>query len=106
MVCSLPRYIDQEGKAKVIEVEFADKNKGYTHLFSQKIIECLQAVKVQKTVAEWLQTTAHIARSVMDNSVEKTLEKREIIQGFKNISLDEKAYTNFNCLFSILKSIA
>ena len=31
LVCSLPRYIDQEGKAKVIEVEFADKNKGYTH---------------------------------------------------------------------------
>jgi len=98
----LPRYIDEDGKAKVIEVKFADKNKGYTHLFSQKIIECLQAVRVQKVVAELLQTTAHIVRSVMDNSVEKALEKREIIQGFKNISLDEKAYTKENKYATIL----
>ena len=92
LVCKLPRYIDSDGKPKVIELNFAPKNKGYTYLFSQKIIEVLQKVRVQKTVADLLQTTAHIVRSVMEQAVENALEERGEVSDFENISLDEKAY--------------
>ena len=92
MVCKLPRYIDSDGKPKVIDINFAPKNKGYTYLFSQKIIEVLQKVRVQKTVADLLQTTAHIVRSVMEQAVENALEERGEVSDFENISLDEKAY--------------
>lgn len=92
LVCNLPRYIDSKGKPKVIEPNFASKNKGYTHLFSQKIIKVLQKVRVQKTVADLLQTTPHIVRSVMEQAVEKAIEERAEVSDFENISLDEKAY--------------
>jgi len=92
LVCKLPRYIDSDGKPKVIDINFAPKNKGYTYLFSQKIIEVLQKVRVQKTVADLLQTTAHIVRSVMEQAVENALEERGEVSDFENISLDEKAY--------------
>ena len=32
LVCKLPRYIDSDGKPKVIDINFAPKNKGYTYL--------------------------------------------------------------------------
>jgi len=92
LVCKLPRYIDSDGKPKVIELNFAPKNRGYTYLFSQKIIEVLQKVRVQKTVADLLQTRAHIVRSVMEQAVENALEERGEVSDFENISLDEKAY--------------
>ena len=92
IVCSLPRYIDSDGKPKVIEPSFAPKNKGYTHLFSKKIIEVLKQVRVQKTVADILQTTPYIVRSVMEQSVEGAIEKRGLIDNFINVSIDEKSY--------------
>ena len=60
VVCSLPRYVDDNGEVKVIDASFASKVKGYTHLFSQKIIESILLAKVQKTVAILLQSTPHI----------------------------------------------
>jgi len=92
LVCSLPRYIDMEGKAKVIEPIFAPKSKSYTHLFSRTLIDVLQKVRVQKTVAEILNTTPYIVRSVMEDCVETSLQKRGLLVDLKNISLDEKAY--------------
>ena len=44
IVCSLPSYVDDNGKVKVIAVSFASKGKGYTRLFSQKIIASLLLV--------------------------------------------------------------
>jgi len=102
LVCKLPRYIDSDGKPKVIELNFAPKNKGYTYLFSQKIIEVLQKVRVQKTVADLLQTTAHIVRSVMEQAVENALEERGEVSDFENISLDEKAYAKGHAYATIL----
>ena len=73
IVCKLPRFIDIDGKVKVIDISFASKNKGYTHLFSKNIIESLQTIKVQKTVADLYGTTPYIVRSIMENTAEKTL---------------------------------
>lgn len=90
--CSLPRYVDAEGKVSVIEVPFATKSKRYTKKFSQQVIVFLQEIRVQSTVAKLLRTTPHIVRSIMEEAVEKALEKRGFVTDFKNISLDEKAY--------------
>jgi len=34
LICSLPRYLSEDGKPKVIAINFAPKSKGYTHLFA------------------------------------------------------------------------
>ena len=92
IVCRLPRYVKEDKKVAVIETNFAPKGRSYTHLFSSKIITLLQTVRVQKTVAEILQTTAYIVRSVMEDAVEKATNERGLITDFENISIDEKAY--------------
>lgn len=92
LVCKLPRYKDKQGNVKTIEPNFAPKGKSYTHLFATKIIEVLQKVKVQNTVASLLQTSPHIVRSVMEMAVNKATETRGEISDFVNISIDEKAY--------------
>jgi transposase len=92
IVCRLPRYVDKDKKVKVIEPKFAPKGRGYTHLFSSKIITLLQTVRVQKTVAAILQTTPYIIRSVMEDAVEQATSTRGFVKDFENISIDEKAY--------------
>ena len=64
IVCSLPSYVYDNGKVKVIAVSFASKGTGYTRLFSQEIIASLLLVKVQNTVATLFQTTAHTVSSI------------------------------------------
>ena len=39
VACKLPRYITDDGKVKVIEVNFASKSKGYTHKFRREILQ-------------------------------------------------------------------
>jgi len=102
LVCQLPRYINEQGKPKVIDISFAPKNKGYTHLFAQWIIKSLQIIRVQKTVADLFQTSSHIVRSIMNNAVENALKNRGEINDFENVSIDEKAYTKGHKYSSIL----
>ena len=92
IVCRLPRYIDGEGKVKVMEVSFADKGKSYTRLFSTQVIEALQRIKVQSAVAGLFCTSPYIVRSIMESAVEKALEARGDITDLTTISLDEKAF--------------
>ena len=93
IVCQLPRYIDSVGKIKTMEVSFAEKGKSYTRLFSAHVIEALQAIKVQNTVADLFRTSSYIVRSIMENAVSKALEARGAVTELKTISIDEKAYS-------------
>ena len=92
IVCRLPRYIDSEGKVKVMEVSFAEKGKSYTRLFSAHVIEALQEIKVQNTVANLFCTSSYIVRSIMEYAVEKALDARGDVTDLTVISLDEKAF--------------
>ena len=92
LVCRLPRYIDSNGKVKVIEVDFASKSQGYTHKFSAQVILYLEKIKVQNTVASLLSTSNYIVRTIMSNAVNEALETRGFITDFKHVSIDEKAY--------------
>jgi transposase len=91
LVCSLPRYLDDQGKPKVIEPSFAPKGKGYTHLFAETVIEYLQRIRVQSTVAKLLGTTAYMVRNIMEQAVETALIDREWIIP-THVTLDEKSY--------------
>jgi transposase len=102
IVCRLPRYINKDKKVTVIEPNFAPKGRSYTHLFSAKIITLLQSIRVQKTVAEILQTTPYIVRSVMEDAVQKATDERGAIADFENISIDEKAYSKGHKYATIL----
>lgn len=102
LICSLPRYINSDGKATTIEIPFAPKSKSYTHKFSESVILYLQTIRVQNTVAKLLQTTSYIVRSIMEESVNKALETRGFVTDFKNLSLDEKAYKQGHMYASIL----
>src|SRR5690554_1979197 len=102
LIGSLPRYIAEDGKPKVIDINFAPPQKGYTHLFAREIIYALKKVRVQSTVADLFNTTDYIVRSIMESAVENGLEKRGFVKDFKNISLDEKAYTKGHHYATIL----
>ena len=102
LIGSLPRYIAEDGKPKVIDINFAPPQKGYTHLFAREIIYALKKVRVQSTVADLFNTTDYIVRSIMESAVENGLEERGLIKDFKNISLDEKAYTKGHHYTTIL----
>ncbi|CEN50284.1 transposase (fragment) [Capnocytophaga canimorsus] len=84
--------LSEDGKPKVIDIHFAPKYKGYTHLFAAKVIEILHKVKVQNTVAELMHTTPYVIRSIMESVVEKALLERGEVNDLEDISLDEKAY--------------
>lgn len=90
--CSLPRYINSEGKVTTIDIGFAPKSRSYTHKFSSYAIMCLKEIRVQNTAAKLLNTTPYIVRSIMEDSVDYGLENRGFVTDFKNVSLDEKAY--------------
>jgi transposase len=92
IVCRLPRYINNEGKVKVMEVSFAEKGKSYTRLFSAFVIESLQEIKVQNAVAHQFRTSPYIVRSIMENAVDRALEVRGDVTDLVTISLDEKAF--------------
>ena len=92
IVCKLPRYIDSDGKVKVIDVSFASKSQSYTHKFSAQVIKYLEKIRVQRVVADLLNTTSYIVRSVMEKAVNEALEARGFITDFKHVSLDEKAH--------------
>lgn len=100
--CSLPRYVDSNGKVTTIEVPFAPKSRSYTHKFSESVVLYLQTIRVQNTVAKLLQTTAYIVRSIMEDKVNRALETRGFINDFKNVSLDEKTYKDGHQYASIL----
>ena len=92
VICRLPRYIDREGKVKTMEVSFADKSKSYTRLFSAHVIDALQDIKVQNTVANLFNTTPYIVRSIMENAVNEALDARGEVNDLITVSLDEKAF--------------
>ena len=92
IVSRLPRYIDHAGKVKVMEVSFAEKGKSYTRLFSAHIIDALQQIKVQQTVAGLFRTSAYIVRSIMESAVSRALDLRGDVTDMTTISLDEKAF--------------
>jgi hypothetical protein len=74
LVCRLPRYLAEDGKPKVIGIHFAPRYRGYTHPFAERVVEALQAVKVQKTVTRLMNTTDYIVRSIMEDAVGKALQ--------------------------------
>ncbi len=102
IVCSLPRYLDRDGKVKTVAAPWATERRGYTHLFAAHIIEALLAVKVQSKVAELYRTTPYTVRSIMEEAVERAMEERGLVPGLKQVSIDEKAYARGHRYASIL----
>ncbi|MDI9358691.1 MAG: hypothetical protein QM528_07075 [Phycisphaerales bacterium] len=102
IVCSLPRYVDEDGKPKQIEVDFADSRKGYTRLFAQEVIHALREIKVQKAVAKLFKTTPYIVCSIMQACVEEGLKNKKPVTDLTHISLDEKAYQQGHAYATIL----
>lgn len=102
IVCSLPRYVDGEGKVKTVPAPWGPGRKGYTHLFAAYIVDALLAVKVQSKVAELFSTTAYTVGSIMEDAVDRGLEKRGEVRGLRHVSIDEKAYSRGHSYASIL----
>lgn len=102
IVCSLPRYKDREGKVKTVQAPWAIERRGYTHLFAEFVIQALLAVKVQNKVAELFRTTPYMVRSIMEDAVERGMERRGVVEGLRHVSLDEKAYSRGHTYASIL----
>lgn len=92
IVCSLPRFIDGEGKVKTVPAPWGPERKGFTHLLATHIVDGLLAVKGQSKVAELFRTTDHIVLSIMEADVERGLDRRGLVHDLRHVSIDEKAY--------------
>ena len=99
--CKTPRYVSTEG-VKSILVPWAESRKGYTNLFAAHVIAMLQLVQVQNKVAVICQTTDYIIRSIMEDAVNKAIDKRGIVNDMEYISIDEKAFAKGHEYASIL----
>ncbi len=99
--CKTPRYVSTEG-VKSISVPWAESRKGYTNLFAAQVIAMLQLVQVQNKVAVICQTTDYIIRSIMEDAVNKAIDKRGIVNDMEYISIDEKAFAKGHEYASIL----
>ncbi len=97
-----PRFVNKEGKAQIIPIPWADTRKGYTNLFAQHVIALLQLVQVQSKVALICSTTEYIVRNIMEDAVNKSLDKRGCVTNLERISIDEKAFTKGHEYASIL----
>ena len=93
LIAKLPRYKDDEGKIKTYKPNFTPPGRSYTYLFRREVIRLLQKIKVQNAVAEIMKTTPYIIRSIMEDAVEQGMLNRGETVSFKNISIDEKAFT-------------
>lgn len=93
LIARLPRYKDHDGKIKTYKPNFTPPSRSYTYLFRSEVIRLLQKIKVQNTVAEIMKTTPYIIRSIMEDAVEQGMLNRGETVSFKNISIDEKAFT-------------
>jgi transposase len=102
IVCKVPRYKNEQGEVKTLSVPWAERHQGYTHLFSDYVIELLQGVQVQSTVAKLAKTTARIVGCIMKRSVERGMERRGEIKNLKHISFDEKSIAKGQEYASIL----
>ena len=102
ILCSIPRYVNSDGKVTTIDIDFAPKSRSYTNKISQQDICYLQTVRVQSTVANLLNTSSYIVRSIMEDAVQNALSSRGFITDFKHVSLDEKAYKPGNEYATIL----
>ena len=90
--CSLPRYIDENGNPKVIPVVFSPPGKSYTYDFMNEALSLLKLNKVVRKTAIILRTTPYIITSIMEDFVEKGLQKRGFVENLSQISIDEKAH--------------
>lgn len=93
LIAKLPRYKDIDGKIKTYKPNFSPPGRSYTHFFRHATLSLLQKIRVQNTVAEIMKTTPYIVRSIMEDAVELGMINRGEALQFKNISIDEKAYT-------------
>jgi len=100
--CKIPRYVSTEGQVKSIPVPWAESRKGYTNLFAAHVIAMLQLVQVQNKVAVICQTTDYIIRRIMEDAVNKAIDKRGIVNDLEYISIDEKAFAKGHEYASIL----
>jgi transposase len=73
ITCRLPRYIDSQGKVRLLDVSFAEKGKSYTRLFSAHVIEALKQIKVQTAVARLFHTPPCTVRNIMENAVSRRM---------------------------------
>lgn len=91
IVCKVPRYINEQGEVHTLTVSWAESYQSYTNMFADCIIDMLQAVQVQKKVAELGKTSTGIVRRIMEQAIERGLIRRGEVKNLRHISLDEKS---------------
>jgi transposase len=91
IVCRAPRYKNELGEVKTLAVPWASSHQSYTNMFADCVIDLLQNVQIQSTVARLAKTTARIVSDIMTRSVERGMERRGEIKNLKDISFDEKS---------------
>lgn len=100
----IPRVKLKDGKIKSVKVPWSDAGKHHTYLFERFVIDLLLATKNQTKTAEILSCSFNLVNSIMHNSTERGLERRDLNQVYKQLSLDEKSFKKRHNYVSVLSS--
>jgi len=90
--CKVPRVQLPSGKVITIEVPWADVIERHTYLLEKKVIDTLLCTKNQTKAAHLLRLSFNKIHRIMELAVKSGLERRDLGDTVKNISIDEKAF--------------
>ncbi len=100
----IPRVKLKDGKITSVKVPWSDAGKHHTYLFERYVIDLLLATKNQTKTAEILSCSFNLVNSIMHNSTERGLERRDLSQVYKQLSMDEKSFQKGHNYVSVLSS--
>ena len=100
----IPRVKLKDGKITSVKVPWSDTGKHHTYLFERLVIDLLLASKNQTKTAEILCCSFNLVNSIMHNATARGLEKRDLNEVYKQLSIDEKSFQKGHNYVSVLSS--
>jgi transposase len=97
----IPRFKDENGNVRALELKWADKRVSYSYLFESKVITLLEISKNKTKTADYFDISFDIVHSIMQRAVERGLSKRRL-NDVKVLGIDEKSFGNGHHYMTIL----
>lgn len=100
----IPRVKHKDGKIERIEIPWSESGKRHTNLFEICVIEWLLATKNQTKTAQMLRCGFNVVNKIMHNATKRGLERRDVNEVYKQLSIDEKSFQKGHNYVTVLSN--
>jgi transposase len=100
----IPRIKDKNGKITSVRVPWADNGKHHSYLFEKLVIDWLLATKNQTKTAQMMQCSFNLVNSILHNTTERGLQRRDSKEVYKQLSIDEKSFQKGHNYVTVLSN--